>query len=53
MDGRQVYSQVYNLAAGEQILQVDASMLPTTGMYLLHMTSENLHTTHKLIFENY
>ena len=53
LDGREVYKQKHSFSAGEQLLQVDQNMLQTTGMYLLHMTSENLHTTHKLIFENY
>ncbi len=53
LDGREVHMQKHTLSAGEQLLQVDQNMLPSTGMYLLHMTSENLHTTHKIIFENY
>ena len=53
LDGREVFQQTYDFSAGEQTLNVDANVLPTTGMYLLNMTSENLHTTHKLLFENY
>jgi hypothetical protein len=53
LDGREIYKQRQSLSAGEQVLQVDQSMLPSTGMYLVHLTSENLHTTHKLFFENY
>ncbi len=53
LDGREVFQQTYDFSAGEQTINIEANMLPTTGMYLLNMTSENLHTTHKLLFENY
>ena len=53
LDGREVYKQRQSFSAGEQVIFVDQNMLPSTGMYLLHLTSENIHTTHKIIFENY
>lgn len=53
LDGKQVYQETNDFPAGQQSINIDAEVLPTNGIYLLNLTSNNLHTTHKLIFENY
>ena len=53
MDGKLLYSAVNDFAAGENFIEIDADQLGANGMYILHLSGQQIYTTHKLILENH
>jgi len=53
MEGKLLYHQVNDFAAGENSIEIEANLLGANGMYILHLNGQQIFTTHKLILENH
>ena len=52
-EGKLMYQQIEDKGAGSHTINIDAKELSNTGMYFIQLAGEGLHTTHKLILQNY